>query len=148
MIPDGSNRTIHDIECKFANFPSPGGGQGAIMLRLPDLQPFFETTRFLIDLDTAEIFALFRRRYVRTGMFCSKEKFDARAVEHYTQEKAKIWRAKLMNSGDTEKIIPRNLSTDFDKSGTPSPRRELPGLPKLPDPSIYKVKQEVLRLET
>ena len=53
-----------------------------------------------------------------------------------------------MNNGDTEKMIPRNLSTDFDKSGTPSPRQELPGIPKLPDPSIYMVKQEVLRLET
>ena len=148
VIPDGSNRTIHDVECKFANFPSPGGGQGAITLRLPDLQPFFETTRFLIDLDTAEIFALFRRRYVRTGMFCSKNKFDARAVEHYIQEKAKVWRTKFVDNSDTEKMVPRNLSTDFDKSGTPSPRKELPGLPKLPDPSIYMVKQEVLRLET
>ena len=68
VIPDGSNRTIHDVECKFANFPSPGGGQGAIMLQLPDLQLFFETARFLIDLDTAEIFTLFIRRYMRTGI--------------------------------------------------------------------------------
>ena len=37
VIPDGTNRTIHDVKCDFANFPSPGGGQGAITLALPEL---------------------------------------------------------------------------------------------------------------
>ena len=105
---------------------------------------------YLIDLDTAEVFVLFKRRYVRTGMFCGKSEFETRHIEHYIEEKSKRWREMYIEGGDTEVMHPRNLSKEFVNEGNKEKptERELPGLPKIPDPSIYRVKDEVLRLET
>ena len=51
-VPDGSNRRIVEIQDKeIANFHSSGGGTGALILTLTRLLLYYNTTRYLIDID-------------------------------------------------------------------------------------------------
>ena len=56
-VPDGSNCRIVEVpEKKIADFHSPGGGTGALILILTRLLLHYNTTRYLIDIDTGEVF--------------------------------------------------------------------------------------------
>ena len=58
-VPDGTNRQLVNILDKsVANFKSPGGGMGAILVLLPQLHPLYGMDQFLVDLDTGELFVL------------------------------------------------------------------------------------------
>ena len=151
VVPDGTNKTISELEVRFVNFPSPGGGQGSILVSLPNLEQFYTTKDFLIDLDTAEVFVLYRGRYLRTGMSCSKNKYDAKFIVHYIQKKSTEWCTKVQETSETERLVPRSLNNHFNEQHA-SPEsvnnRPIPGLPKLPDPSLYGVTGEEMKLET
>ena len=46
-VPDGTNRQLVNILDKsVANFKSPGGGMGAMLVLLPQLNPFYGTDQF------------------------------------------------------------------------------------------------------
>ena len=56
-IPDGTNRRVVEIpERKIADFHSPGGGTGALILTLTRLLLYYDTTKYLVDIDTGEVF--------------------------------------------------------------------------------------------
>ena len=153
IVPDGRNKTLEEIEeAKVANFPSPGGGHGSVTLSLPNLQPFFGETTFLVDLDTAQLFIWFKKRWLRTGMSCSKVRYDTRSIEHYIEESSRKWRETHLKEEDTQQLVIRDLSRDFLKLPSASTnlqkRKTLPDLPRLAEPSFYKVTNEPLRLET
>ena len=153
IVPDGRNKTLEEIEeAKVANFPSPGGGHGSVTLSLPHLQPFFGETTFLVDLDTAQLFIWFKKRWLRTGMSCSKVKYDTRSIEHYIKESSRKWRETYLKEEDTQLLVIRDLSKDFlnlPRTNTNQQKKKiLPDLPRLAEPSSYKVTNEPLRLET
>ena len=58
IVPDGTNRTLEEIkDKKISNDHSPGGGQaGAVVMTLQQLEPYFGTQFFLVDLETGEMF--------------------------------------------------------------------------------------------
>ena len=59
IVPDGTNRTLEEIrDKKVANGTSPrGGNTGAMITSLHNLEPYYRTQFFLIDLKTGEVFA-------------------------------------------------------------------------------------------
>ena len=57
-IPDRTNRRVVEIsERKIADFHSPGGGTDALILTLTRLLLYYDTTKYLIDIDTGEVFS-------------------------------------------------------------------------------------------
>ena len=75
-VPDGSNRRIVEVpEKKIADFHSPGGGTGALILTLTRLLLHYNTTRYLIDIDTGEVFGRIANQWCRTGLYCSSQPF-------------------------------------------------------------------------
>ena len=59
IVPDGTNKTLEEVrEKKVANGTSPGGGSaGEIITSLQNLEPYYGTQFFLIDLKMGEVFA-------------------------------------------------------------------------------------------
>ena len=56
-VPDGSNRRLVEIsETRIADFRSPGGGTGAIILTLSHLMLHYQTMKYLVDINTGELF--------------------------------------------------------------------------------------------
>ena len=56
-VPDGSNRRLIEIQdTKIADFRSPGGGAGAMTLTLPNLMLHYQTRKYLVDVETGELF--------------------------------------------------------------------------------------------
>ena len=54
-VPDGMNRRVVEIpERKIADFHSPGGGIGALILTLTCLLLYYDTTKYLVDIDTGK----------------------------------------------------------------------------------------------
>ena len=75
-VPDGSNRRIVEIQQKeIANFHSPGGGTGALILTLTRLLLYYNTTRYLVDIDSGEVFGWVANQWRRTGLYCSSQPF-------------------------------------------------------------------------
>ena len=71
-LPDGSNRRLVEVpETRIADFRSPGGGTGAMIMTLPHLMLHYQTTRYLIDIDTGELFGWTANQWRRTGLYCS-----------------------------------------------------------------------------
>ena len=77
IIPDGTNRTLEEIkDKKISNDHSPGGGQaGAVVMTLQQLEPYFGTQFFLVNLETGEMFAYIRQQWRRAGLYCSSKPF-------------------------------------------------------------------------
>ena len=85
--PDGMNRQLVNIQDKsVANFKSPGGGMGAMLVTLPQLSTFFDTDNFLIDLDTDEVFVLVKSEWRHVGLYCMNHLFELeqlwKSIEH------------------------------------------------------------------
>ena len=85
-IPDGTNRQLVNILDKsVANFKSPGGGMGAMLVLLIPLNPFYGTDQFLVDLDTGE-FMLIKTQWRCSGLYCMNSPFELeilwKSIEH------------------------------------------------------------------
>ena len=73
-IPDGTNRRVVEIpERKVADFHSPGRGTGALILTLPHLLLHYNTTKYLVDIDTGEVLGWIATQWHRTGLYCSPQ---------------------------------------------------------------------------
>ena len=86
-VPDSTNRQLVNILDKsVANFKSPGGGMGAMLVLLPQLDPFYRMDQFLFDLDTGELFMLFKAQLRRLGLYCMNNLFELeklwKSIEH------------------------------------------------------------------
>ena len=78
-VPDGTNRQLVNILDKsVANFKSPGGGMGAMLVLLPQLNSFYGTDQFLVDLETGELFVLIKAQWRHSGLYCMNNPFDWR----------------------------------------------------------------------
>ena len=58
LIPDGSNRCIHDIQNKTLHISILENGHNAYLVELPDLKSLLRTSRYLMDEITGQ-FMLF-----------------------------------------------------------------------------------------
>ena len=50
VLPDGKSSQLEMLTNKhIADFPAPGGNTGAMLIKLPDLEPFYNTSKFLVQ---------------------------------------------------------------------------------------------------
>ena len=61
ILPDGLNTKLESVTDKeIADFPAPGTNNGAMIMDIPNIEPYFNTKRFLVDLHTGDMFAATR----------------------------------------------------------------------------------------
>ena len=76
ILPDGKNSQLETLRDKhIVDFPAPGGNTKVMLVYLPDLEPFYNTNKFLVDLQSGELFVKLRNRWYLAGLMCSKRNF-------------------------------------------------------------------------
>ena len=104
-ILDGTNRQLVNILDKtVANFNSPGGRMGVMLVLLPQLNPFYETDHFLVDLDTGELFVRVRAQWKRSGLYCMKNPFDIEKLWESIEHNSAAMKNELEKEGQTSVI--------------------------------------------
>ena len=63
LIPDGSDRCIHDIQDKTHHIGMLENGHNAYLVELPDLKSLLRTNRYLMDEITGQFYAVFGNSY-------------------------------------------------------------------------------------
>ena len=128
-IPDGTNRQLVNILDKtVANFNSPGGGMGAMLVLLLQLNPFYDMDQFLVDLNTGELFVRVRAQWRRSGLYCMNNPFD---IE-------KSWESIEHNSASMKNEMEKEGQTSVIRIHRDSQRgAQLPTIPLMGDPEIY-----------
>ena len=77
ILPDGKNSQLETLRDKhIADFPVLGGNTGAMLVYLPNLEPFYNTKEFLVDLQSGELFVKLNSRWHRAGLTCGKRNFE------------------------------------------------------------------------
>ena len=75
-VPDGTNHRIIEVPDKsIADFRSPGGGTGALILTLSRMILHYNTARYMVDIDTGELFGWIANQWRCTGLYCSTQPF-------------------------------------------------------------------------
>ena len=73
ILPDGLNTKLESVTDKeIADFPAPGTNNGAMIMDIPNIEPYFNTKRFLVDLHTGDMFAATRGSWYRLEVVCRK----------------------------------------------------------------------------
>ena len=73
ILPDGLNSKLENVTTKeIADFPVPGTTNGAMMVDILNIEPYFNTKRFLVDLHTGDLFAAIRGTWYRLEVGCRK----------------------------------------------------------------------------
>ena len=73
ILPDGKNSQLETLRDKhITDFPAPGGNTGAMLVYLPDLEPFYNTKEFLVDLQSGELFVKLNNKWHPAGLTCEK----------------------------------------------------------------------------
>ena len=77
ILPDRRNSQLETLRDKhITDFPVPGGNTGAMLVHLPDLEPFYTTNEFLVDLQSGELFVKLKDRWHPAGLTCKKRNFE------------------------------------------------------------------------
>ena len=77
ILPDGRNTQLETLQDKhITDFPAPGGNTGAVLVYLPDLEPFYNTKEFLVDLQSGELFVKLNNKWYPAGLMCKKRNFE------------------------------------------------------------------------
>ena len=77
ILPDGRNSQLETLRDKhITDFPAPGGKTGAMLVYLPDLEPFYNTKEFLVDLQSGELFVKLNGKWHPAGLGCEKSNFE------------------------------------------------------------------------
>ena len=106
-ILDGTNRQlVNMLDKSVANFKSPGGGMGAMIVLLPQLNPLYGTDQFLVDLDTGELFVLVKAQRRPSGLYCMNNPFKLE----------KLWKSIEHNSAIMKRDLEREEQTQVVKT--------------------------------
>ena len=128
-VPDGTNRQLVNILDKMvANFKSPGG-MGAMLVLLPQLNPFYGTDQFLVDLDTGELFVLIKTQWRHSGLYCMNNPFELEKLWKSIEHNCAVMKSDLEMEDQT--LVVR-LQQAPQCGGA-----QLPSLPLMGDPEIY-----------
>ena len=63
LIPDGSDRCIHDLQNKTFHAGTLENGHNAYLVELPDLKPLLHTSRYLMDEVIGQFYAVYGNSY-------------------------------------------------------------------------------------
>ena len=76
ILLDGKNSQLETLKDKhIADFLAPGRNTGAMLVYLLDLEPFYNTNEFLVDLQSGELFMELKDRWYSAGLTCRKRNF-------------------------------------------------------------------------
>ena len=119
ILPDGKNSQLETLRDKhITNFPVPGGNTGVILVCLPDLEPFYTTNEFLVDLQAGELFVKLKNKWHPAGLTCKKRNFEVDSLMAFIQHasiklKNKVCRRKEEETSvltlDTSQVQPPPL---------------------------------------
>ena len=148
VLPDGTNTKVEEVVNKtIANFKSPGGGGDAMILLLDTLHPYFDTSSYLVDLDSGELFAQKRMVWHKTGLWCGRRHFNLQELDTQLQAASQAFRiqmTELAERGETHVMEDHNSTRFMDLPSTindPQP----PGIPTMDSPSKYPVPRDAMR---
>ena len=134
-VPDGTNHRIIEVPDKtIADFRSPGGGTGALILMLSRIILYYNTARYLVDIDTSELFGWIANQWQQTGLYCLTQPFVIKELISMTNHCSAALQMDLEQEQQTSVI---QLSS---KGNTVS----LPPLPAMPDPEEYVLQQDAM----
>ena len=111
----------------IAHFPAPGGNTGAMLVSLPDLEPFYNTSEFLVDLQSGEVFVMLKGKWHPAGLSCRKRNFDVDQLMALIQHTSIKLKNKLYGRKEEQTVI---LTLDPTKA-------QLLLLPFIPDTANY-----------
>ena len=140
VVPDTTNRILEEIEERtIADFRSPGGGTGALVILLPRLSQFYHTDRFTVDIDSGEVFAYTGKGWHPAGLRCQHHHFNLNilggtiltAAQHYRDEISSTEQTKLVDLSSPQENWPKP-----------------PELPPMGDAALYITYPDVMQLET
>ena len=136
-LPDGSNRRLVEVpDTRIADFRSPGGGTGAMTMTLPHLMLHYQTTKYLVDLDTGELFGWIANQWRRTGLYCSTKPFIIKELTAMTTRCSEALRMDLEQEQQTRVV---QLSGERRQNTT-----LLPPLPMMPEPDAYVTQPDAM----
>ena len=73
ILLDGKNSQLETLRDKhITDFPAPGVNMGAMLVYLPDLEPFYNTKEFLVDLQSGELFVKLNGKWHPACLTCEK----------------------------------------------------------------------------
>ena len=76
ILPDGLNSKLVNVTTKeIADFPAPGTSNGAMIVEIPNIEPYFNTRKFLVDLHTGDLFATAQGNWHRLEVGCRRTGF-------------------------------------------------------------------------
>ena len=138
-VPDRSNHRIVEIpEKTIADFHSPGGGTGALILTLTRLLLHYNTTRYLIDIDTGEVFGWIANQWRHTGLYCSSQPF---VISELTTMTTRCGVALQIDLEQEQQMSVVQLAGAERTNTIP-----LPPLPLLPEPDAYVQHSDTMML--
>ena len=106
VIPNRKNSQLEVLQDKhIMDFPAPGGKTGAMLVCLPDLEPFYDTKEFLIDLQPGELFAKMRAQWHAAGLTCQKHDFEVDQLMALIQHASIRLKNNLHRNEGTEVLI-------------------------------------------
>ena len=136
-LPDGSNRRLVEVqETRIADFRSPGGGTGALVMTLSHLMLQYQTTKYLVDLDTGEMFGWIANQWRQTGLYCSTQPF---VIKELTARMTRCSEALRMDLEQEQQTRVIQLSNEEGRATTP-----LPSLPMMPEPDVYVLQPDAM----
>ena len=141
IVPDGTNRTLEEIrDKKVANGISPGGGNtGAMITNLHNLEPYYRTQFFLIDLEMGEVFAYVQKQWRRAGLYCSSQRFSVNDLMLKVECHGQVMQAELEAEQQTPLIDVRRTPSQFEVP---------PPLPVMDEPDVYILHPDVMQTFT
>ena len=128
ILPDGRNsQLVTQKEKHIADFPTPRGNTGAMLVYLPDLEPFYDTSKFMVDLRSGELFVKIHGKWHPAGLTCKKRNFDVDQPMALIQHASSKLKNKLYRKDKGETAV---LTLDPNKA-------QAPPFPFIPDIHFY-----------
>ena len=139
IVPDGTNRTLEEIkDQKISNDHSPGGGQaGAVVMTLQQLEPYFGTQFFLIDLETGEMFTYIRQQWRQAGLHCSSKPFVINDLIPKVERQGQAMWAEREAEDQTPLVNIRRSAGRFEAP---------PPLPVMDEPAVYVLHPDIMQV--
>ena len=128
ILPDSKNSQLETLRGKYiVDFPAPGGNTRAMLVYLPDLEPFYNTNEFLLDLQSGELFVKLRNRWYSAGLMCRKRNFEIDSLMVLIQHVSIKLKNRIYGRKDEQMTI---LTLDPSEA-------QLPLLPFIPNVANY-----------
>ena len=106
VIPNGRNSHIETLQDKhIMDFPALGGKTGAMLVYLPDLEPFYDTKEFLIDLQSGKLFVKLCAKWHTAGLICRKQDFEVDQLMALIQHASIRLKNTLHRNEDTDVLV-------------------------------------------